>query len=115
MGETVTPSYGETVTLPLIMYIKTSCSYQPPSVDNSTTSTNRKTEKYGNDNNSDTNSREIMTAKRDRPDGQQSTPKPSLTGDRRLDKALEKLRRTLEAKKEATKQSAPANGRAEHG
>jgi hypothetical protein len=32
-----------------------------------------------------------------------------------LDKALEKLRRTLEAKKEATKQSAPANGRAEHG
>jgi hypothetical protein len=43
--ETVTPSYDETVTLPLIMYIKTSCSYRPLSVDNSTTSTNRKTEK----------------------------------------------------------------------
>jgi hypothetical protein len=56
-----------------------------------------------------------MTAKRDEPDGQQPTPKPSLTGDRMLDKALEKLRRTLEAKKEATKQSTPAGGRAEHG
>ena len=55
-----------------------------------------------------------MTAKRDEPDGQQLTPKPSLTGDRRLDKALEKLRRTLEAKKEAIKQSSPASGRAEH-
>jgi hypothetical protein len=56
-----------------------------------------------------------MTAKRDEPDGQQPTPKPSLTGDRMLDKALEKLRRTLEAKKEATKQSTPAGGSAEHG
>jgi hypothetical protein len=56
-----------------------------------------------------------MTAKRDEPDRQQPTPKPSLTGDRMLDKALEKLRRTLEAKKEATKQSAPASGRAKHG
>jgi hypothetical protein len=41
-----------------------------------------------------------MTGKRDAPDGQQPTLRPSLTGDRRLDKALEKLRRTLEAKKE---------------
>ena len=55
---------------------------------------------YTNTDNRDTGSREIMTAKRDEPDGQQPTPKPSLTGDRRLDKALEKLRRTLEAKKE---------------
>jgi hypothetical protein len=55
-----------------------------------------------------------MTAKRDEPDRQQLTPKPSLTGDRLLDKALEKLRRTLEAKKEATKQSTPGSGRAEH-
>jgi hypothetical protein len=56
-----------------------------------------------------------MTAKRDEPNRQQPTPKPSLTGDRMLDKALKKLRRTLEAKKKATKQSAPASGRAEHG
>jgi hypothetical protein len=68
-----------------------------------------------NDDSRNTSSREIMTAKRDEPDRQQPTPKPSLTGDRMLDKALEKLRRTLEAKKEATKQSAPASGRAEHG
>jgi hypothetical protein len=53
-----------------------------------------------------------MTAKRDESDNRsEQSPKPSLTGDRRLDKALEKLRRTLEAKKEATKQSAAANGR----
>jgi hypothetical protein len=58
-----------------------------------------------------------MTVKQDEPDNrseQQPTPKPSLTGDRMLDKALEKLRRTLEAKKKATKQSTPASGRAEH-
>jgi hypothetical protein len=56
---------------------------------------------YINTDNRDTSSREIMAAKEDEPDNRsEQPPVPSLTGDRRLDKALEKLRRTLEAKKE---------------
>jgi hypothetical protein len=55
---------------------------------------------YINTDNRDTSSREIMAVRRDESDGHQPTLRPSLTGDRRLDKALEKLRRTLEAKKE---------------
>lgn len=50
-----------------------------------------------------------MTAEQNEPDRQQPTPKPSLTGDSMLDNTLERLRRTLKAKKEAVKQSAPAN------
>jgi hypothetical protein len=41
----VAPWGDEMVALPLINNIKTSCSYQPLSVDNSTAGTNRKTEK----------------------------------------------------------------------
>jgi hypothetical protein len=53
----------------------------------------------------------MMTDKMNPDDVQRPTLKPSLTGDRILDNALERLRRTLEAraKKEAAKQSAPAN------
>ena len=53
----------------------------------------------------------MMTDKMNPDDVQRPTLKPSLTGDRMLDKALEKLRRTLEAraKKEAAKQPEPAN------
>jgi hypothetical protein len=53
----------------------------------------------------------MMTDKMN-PDGvQRPTLKPSLTGDRMLDNALERLRRTLDAraKKEAAKQPEPAN------
>jgi hypothetical protein len=60
----------------------------------------------------DTSSREIMTVKQDEPDNrseQQPISKPSLTGDRMLDKALEKLRRTLEAK--AKKEAATSEPR----
>jgi hypothetical protein len=56
-----------------------------------------------------------MTVKQDESDNrseQQPTPKPSLTGDRMLDKALEKLRRTLETKKE--KEAATPEPRKSH-
>jgi hypothetical protein len=114
--ETVSPYGDETVSLPLI------CIYKNPVITSHLLWITQpparigRPKKYGNNNNSDTSSREIMTAKRDESDNRsEQPPKPSLTGDRRLDKALEKLRRTLEAKKEATKQSAAANGRVEHG
>lgn len=54
---------------------------------------------------------EMMTDEMNQDDVQQPTLKPSLTGDLMLDNALERLRRTLDAraKKEATKQPELAN------
>ena len=53
----------------------------------------------------------MMTDKMNPDDVQRPTLKPSLTGDPMLDNILERLRRTLDAraKKEAAKQSTPAN------
>jgi hypothetical protein len=53
----------------------------------------------------------MMTDEMNQDDVQQPTLKPSLTGDLMLDNALERLRRTLDAraKKEAAKQLEPAN------
>ena len=64
---------------------------------------------YRNDDNKDIYGREIMTAVQDEPNNRsEQLPKPLLTGDRYLDNALEKLRRSLEAraKKEAAERSA---------
>src|SRR5438067_379959 len=55
-----------------------------------------------NDDNKDIHGREIMTAEQNEPDNrseQQPTPRPPLTGDLRLDNALESLRRTPEQRK----------------